>query len=182
MGAKMLLIKTDTHSAADENRYATRSTCRHSWPCVSTPTSRRNIPRSAKLENPQRSPSSHLCANSLRPPMRWSRLTGYGCQNALDQDGYSLHSPSPSTLMPVLSIKRCSGPCDPRNGILTFKVFCRRLSVLKFGTAQSRPIRRSRLLTNPIVCLSADPDLPARNRHLGQKEGRKPGRPCPLQP
>ena len=22
--------------------------------------------------------------------MRWSRLTGYGCQNALDQDGYSL--------------------------------------------------------------------------------------------
>ncbi len=35
----------------------------------------------------------------------------------------AFHSPSPSTLMPVLSIKRCSGPADPRKGMLTFRVF-----------------------------------------------------------
>ncbi|SFP30398.1 hypothetical protein SAMN04244567_04158, partial [Paracoccus pantotrophus] len=32
-------------------------------------------------------------------------------------------------MIPVLSIKRCSGPCDPRNGMLTFRVFWRRLRV-----------------------------------------------------
>jgi hypothetical protein len=50
----------------------------------------------------------------------------------------AFHAPSPSTLIPVLSIERCRGPCDPRNGMLTFNVFWRRRSVLKFGTAQSR--------------------------------------------
>lgn len=42
--------------------------------------------------------------------------------------------------------------------MLTFKVFWRRLSVLKSGTAQSKPINRSRLSTKPVVCLSAMPN------------------------
>jgi len=42
--------------------------------------------------------------------------------------------------------------------MLTFKVFWRRLSVLKFGTAQSRSINANRLSTNPVVCLSAIPN------------------------
>jgi len=33
----------------------------------------------------------------------------------------------------------------------TAKVFCRRLSVLKSGTAQSTPTKRNRLSTNPVV-------------------------------
>ena len=37
--------------------------------------------------------------------------------------------------------------------MLTFKVCSRRLRVLKFGTAQSRPISRKRLSTKPVVCL-----------------------------
>jgi hypothetical protein len=41
--------------------------------------------------------------------------------------------------------------------MLTFRVFWRRLSVLRFGTAQSRSIIRSRLSTNPVVCRSAIP-------------------------
>ena len=60
--------------------------------------------------------------------------------------------------MPVLSIRRRSGPADLRNGMLTFRVFWRRLSVLKFGTAQSRSISRSKLSTNPVVCRSAMPN------------------------
>lgn len=48
----------------------------------------------------------------------------------------AFHSPSPSTLMPVLSISRCSGPCDPRCGMFTASVFWRRPSVLKSGTSQ----------------------------------------------
>jgi len=48
-------------------------------------------------------------------------------------------------------------------------------------TARKRDIPKLHSRPRPD-CLSADPDLPARNRHLGQKEGRKPGRPCPLQP
>ena len=40
----------------------------------------------------------------------------------------------------------------------TFRVFWRRLSVLKFGTAQSRSISQSRLSTNPVVCLSTMPN------------------------
>ena len=47
----------------------------------------------------------------------------------------------------MLSINRCSGPSDPRYGVLTFRVFWRRLSVLKFETAQSRPISRNRFST-----------------------------------
>jgi hypothetical protein len=72
----------------------------------------------------------------------------------------AFHSPSPSTFMPVLSTKRCSGPCEPRSGMATFKVFWRRLRVLKSGTAQFKPISRSRLSTKPVVCLSAMPNSP----------------------
>ena len=63
----------------------------------------------------------------------------------------------PSTLIPVLSISRCSGPCAPRCGMFTASVFWRRLSVLKSGTSQSRPMRRSRLSIKPVVCRSAMP-------------------------
>ena len=42
--------------------------------------------------------------------------------------------------------------------MLTFRVFWRRLSVLKFGTAQSRSIRCSKLSMKPVVCLSAMPN------------------------
>jgi len=65
----------------------------------------------------------------------------------------AFHSPSPSALMPVLSIRRCSGPADPRYGRATVNVLCRRHNVLKSGTAQSSPTNLSRLSTNPVVCL-----------------------------
>ena len=42
--------------------------------------------------------------------------------------------------MPVMSISRCSGPSNPRYGMLTCRVFCRRESVLKLGTTQSNPL------------------------------------------
>ena len=42
-------------------------------------------------------------------------------------------------------------------GMFTFRVFCRRESVLKSGTAQSRPVSRRRLSTKPVVCRSAMP-------------------------
>jgi len=61
------------------------------------------------------------------------------------------------TLIPVLSIKRCSGPCDPRCGMFTARVFWRRLNVLKSGTSRSGSIRESRLSTNPVVCRNAIP-------------------------
>ena len=72
----------------------------------------------------------------------------------------SFHSPSPSTLIPVLSTSRWNGPPDPRYGMSTVKVFWRRDSVLKSGTAQSSPVRRTRLPTNPVVWRSAMPNRP----------------------
>jgi len=42
--------------------------------------------------------------------------------------------------------------------MFTFRVFWRRDSVLKSGTAQSRPISRNRLSTNPVVWRSAMPN------------------------
>ena len=59
------------------------------------------------------------------------------------------HSPSPSTLMPVLSTSRCNGPLEPRNGMTTYKVFCRRERVLKSGTAQPNPESSRMLATKP---------------------------------
>ena len=41
--------------------------------------------------------------------------------------------------------------------MFTFRVFWRRDNMLKSGTAQSRPSSRSKLSTNPVVCLSAMP-------------------------
>ena len=61
------------------------------------------------------------------------------------------HSPSPSTLMPVLSTSRCNGPLEPRNGMTTSKVFCRRERVLKSGTAQPSPESSRRLATKPAA-------------------------------
>ena len=39
-----------------------------------------------------------------------------------------------------------------------FKVFWRGDKVLKSGTGQSKPIRRSRLPTSPVACRSAMPN------------------------
>lgn len=44
--------------------------------------------------------------------------------------------------------------------MLTFGIFWRLLSVLRFGTAQPKPISRSKLSTNPVVCRSATPIPP----------------------
>jgi hypothetical protein len=68
--------------------------------------------------------------------------------------------------MPVLSISRCSGPLDPRYGMLTARVFWRRDRVLKSGTVQSRPTSCSRLSTKPVVCLSAMPNRTFIERHV----------------
>ena len=54
-------------------------------------------------------------------------------------------------------IRRCSGPFEPRYGMLTASVLCRRQMVLKSGTGQSRPVSRSRLSTKPVVWRSAIP-------------------------
>jgi len=50
--------------------------------------------------------------------------------------------------------------------MFTFKVFWRRDNVEKSGTAQSRPIRRRRLSTNPVVCRSAIPNSTFIVRHV----------------
>jgi hypothetical protein len=63
-------------------------------------------------------------------------------------------------------IRKFSGPCEPRQGMVTDKVFWRRLSVLKSGTAQSRPIWPRRLSTNPVVCRSAMPNRTFIVRHV----------------
>ena len=53
--------KASRSSAAGANLCAMPSTCQPWLPCVSTPTSRLNTPRSAKLESPPKSPSSQSC-------------------------------------------------------------------------------------------------------------------------
>lgn len=35
---------------------------------------------------------------------------------------HAFHSPSPSDLIPVLSMSRCNGPLEPRHGKLTFSI------------------------------------------------------------
>ncbi|SDF11744.1 hypothetical protein SAMN04488567_3456 [Limimaricola pyoseonensis] len=49
-----------------------------------------------------------------------------------------------------LSIRKCSGPGEPRQGISTANVFWRRHEVLRSGTNQSRPIICKRLSTKPL--------------------------------
>ncbi len=56
----------------------------------------------------------------------------------------------------AVSSAGAAGLVNPRYGMLTFRVFWRRLSLPKFGTAGG-PISRSRLSTNPVVCRSAIP-------------------------
>src|SRR5690606_27887201 len=63
---------------------------------------------------------SSVCSSIPRWILRQTRRLGPPCLRAC-------HSPSPSTLMPVLSISRCSGPLEPRYGMLTARVFWRRL-------------------------------------------------------
>ena len=70
----------------------------------------------------------------------------------------AFHSPSPSALMPVLSISRCNGPVEPLYGMATNSVFCRRHKVLKSGTEQSSPTSSSRLATKPVVCITGRPN------------------------
>jgi hypothetical protein len=43
--------------------------------------------------------------------------------------------------------------------MFTLRVFWRRLSVLKSGTSQFRPIKQSKLSTKPVVCRSAMPKM-----------------------
>lgn len=103
--------------------------------------------------------TSSVSSSIPRWILRQTRRFGPPCLRAC-------HSPSPSTLIPVLSISRWSGPLEPRYGMLTARDFWRRLSVLKSGTDQSRPTRRNRLSTNPVVCRSAMPNrtfIPSRD-------------------
>lgn len=74
------------------------------------------------------------------------------------------HSPSPSTLMPVLSTSMCSGPLEPRHGMLTSKVFWRRDRVMKSGTGQFNPDKSSRLAMNPVAWRSGNPSRTLRVR------------------
>ena len=55
----------------------------------------------------------------------------------------TFHSPSPPALIPVLSMRRFSGPFDPRYRRLTFSVFWRRHKVLKSGTAQPEQLQQA---------------------------------------
>jgi hypothetical protein len=55
-------------------------------------------------------------------------------------------------------ISRCKGPDEPRNGIATDNVLCRRHKVLKFGTVQFSTANSSKLSTNPVVCLMGKPN------------------------
>jgi hypothetical protein len=60
--------------------------------------------------------------------------------------------------MPVLSMRRFSGPVPPRYGRLTFSVLWQRHQVLKSGTAQSSLTSFRRLYTKPVVCLNGTPN------------------------
>lgn len=83
--------------------------------------------------------------------LRQTRRLGPPCLRAY-------HSPSPSDLMPVLSMSRFSGPKPPRYGRFTFSILWRRHWVLKSGIAQSRSMSRSRLSTPTVVCRSGKPN------------------------
>ena len=82
--------------------------------------------------------------------LRQRRRSGPPCLRAF-------HSPSPAALIPVLSIRRCKGPNEPRKGIAIDNILCRRHKVLKFGTVQFSLANSSKLSTNPVVCLKDEP-------------------------
>jgi hypothetical protein len=92
------------------------------------------------------------------PPLRTAMLAGVPLAFALNLD-----APSPVRSNRWRLPARCR-PADAAGrpgcdrGMVTFRVLWRRDSVLKSGTAQSRPIRRSRLSTNPVVWRSAIPN------------------------
>ena len=67
----------------------------------------------------------------------------------------TFHSPSPQILRPVLSTSRCKGSVRRRTGMLTVRVACRRLTVLKQGTGQSSPSSLNTLQTKPRACRKA---------------------------
>jgi hypothetical protein len=90
--------------------------------------------------------------------LRQMRRLGPPCLRAF-------HSSSPPDLMPVLSIRRFSGPLPPQYERLTFSVFCRRQSVLKFGAAQSSSTSRSKHSIKPVVCRSGSPNSTFKVRH-----------------
>jgi hypothetical protein len=57
-----------------------------------------------------------------------------------------------------MSTRRFSGPGARRFDICTVMRFCRRLSVEKSGTGQSRPAIDRILSTIPVVCRSGSPN------------------------
>lgn len=61
-------------------------------------------------------------------------------------------------LDPCAVDKKVQRPLELRYGMFTARVFWRRDSVLKSGTAHSRPTKRNRLSTNPVVCRRAIPN------------------------
>lgn len=99
--------------------------------------------------------AAHIAGRELRRLDRQCLLTNSDVHLAPDAPFRAalraFHSFSPSTLIPVLSIKRCNAFRDPRKGMLTFRGSWR----LKFGTTQSRLISRSWFLTIPVVRRSA---------------------------
>lgn len=86
-------------------------------------------------------------------------LAGISLTFALDLDPGAVHCPAGyCAAMSREGMSRCNGPCEPRYGMFTAKVFCRRDTVLKSGTDQSIPLNSKRLSTKPVVCLSAMPN------------------------
>ena len=89
--------------------------------------------------------------------LRHNRRLGPPCLRAF-------YASSPSALMPVLSISRCSGPVEPLYGMATDNVFWRWHKGLKSGTDQFRPASLRRLATNPALCLNGNPNRTLRLR------------------
>ena len=86
-------------------------------------------------------------------------------------------SPEPVALAGPMSVGRCSGPQEPRQGMSIFRVFRRRLTVLKSGTSRSGPTSRNRLSPNPVVCPVTMPNgtfivRPVRMTFVGKTDPR----------
>ena len=64
------------------------------------------------------------------------------------------------------AIGKRSGALEPGYGMFTARVFWRRDSALKSGTARPRPTRRNRLSTKPVVCRKAMPNSTFIVRHV----------------
>lgn len=81
--------------------------------------------------------------------------------------GRSIH-PRPPILCQCFQSKDSAGRCrhDRAGHRLTLKVLWRQHKELKAGTAQTRPTSRSRLCTNPVVCLSGIPNSTFKLKHV----------------